>query len=131
MKHAKGPWTWKDNVGAGIEIFGDVQACEFVDLPRGLSNEVKIFHMTAPAHLQIACERWLQFEPQGWHEMQIANAELLVQAPTLQKKLTVAMKALEEIIEACDPNGKVHSEHQSKYASIISEEALVKIKQLK
>ena len=33
--------------------------------------------------------------------------------------------------KACDPNGKVHSEHQSKYASIISEEALVKIKQLK
>jgi hypothetical protein len=98
--HTPTPWTYNDVSGAGLEIRGPVYLSKGIELPRGMPNSpIKIFEFTAPQIVQIAAERWVQFEPNGWSEMQQANAAFIVKAVNAHDAL---MEALEKILRAND-----------------------------
>jgi hypothetical protein len=79
--HTPTPWTFRDVSGAGIEICAPVYEMKGVDLPRGMPEApIHVFQFTSPQNVQVAAERWVQFEPTGWHEMQMANAAFIVEA---------------------------------------------------
>jgi hypothetical protein len=58
------PWSWKNVPGAGIQLYAPVE----------------ITGSTGPQMFCLWSERWVQFEPKGWHDMQMANADLIVRA---------------------------------------------------
>lgn len=63
----------------GLLIYAPVHRMSGVKLAEGMPKEpMHIFDMTS-----IACERWVQFSPEGWDEMQEANACLIVAAPDM------------------------------------------------
>lgn len=94
-EHTPTPWAFRDVSGAGLEIYAPVYKMAGVDLPRGMPNgPIHIFQFTAPQIIQIAAERWLQFEPAGWSEMQEANAAYIVKCVNAHEGL---VRALTEI----------------------------------
>ena len=101
-KWTPGPWSYKDVAGAGLEIYGLVHLAKAVELPLGIPLvPINIGGMTQPQNVQIAYERWVQFEPKGWHEMQEANIRLMAAAPVLYE-------ALEKMLLSCPSE---HSEN--------------------
>lgn len=75
-KHTPGPWIAEDCIGAGWKIKGVIPfEAECVEY-RMKAAEQMIFEM-------VAYERWVQFEPQNWKDMQAANARLIAAAPDL------------------------------------------------
>jgi len=107
-KHTPGPWVVKDVPGAGLEIHAQVHLAECVEYPRKPTGPVMIFTcVEQPAPFLIACERWVQFEPKGWHAMQAANAELIALAPELLARVEELEKlctidGIEDLIETRD-----------------------------
>ncbi len=100
MKRTPGPWAWKDVAGAGLEIYGPVHLAEGVVLPKGVPPErINICGLTHPQTIQIAYERWVQFAPEGWDEMQKANAALIAAAPELYEALEEAREAVDLLID--------------------------------
>ncbi len=88
MKHTPGPWEWKDVPGAGLEIRGPVHLVECVELPKGIPEiPINIYGLAQPQNILIGYERWVQFEPNGWSEMQEANARLIADAPAMHLAL--------------------------------------------
>lgn len=88
MVHTPGPWELRDVEGAGLEIHAPVHLVNLVDWPpvRKPDKPAMVYSLTGPAgHKLIACERWVQFEPNGWHAMQEANGRLIAAAPDLLK----------------------------------------------
>lgn len=80
-KATPGPWTAQDTIGAGWEIFAPVGLNEAVKLPFPAGETpINIAGMTPPQKVQIGYERWVQFEPEGWAEMQAANMALIAHA---------------------------------------------------
>lgn len=97
-EHTPTPWTYRDVSGAGLEICAPVYKMAGVDLPRGMPEApIHVFQFTAPQIVQVAAERWVQFEPKGWSEMQEANAAFIVLAVNNHDALVAA---LEEIIDS-------------------------------
>jgi hypothetical protein len=100
-EHTPTPWEWRDVAGAGIEICAPIggQIKGFMQ-PGYEKHPVKIYQLCGFANVQIACERWVQFEPEGWAEMQKANAALIVRAvnshASNEAKIDALTKALEE-----------------------------------
>lgn len=95
-KYTPPPWEAREIHGAGIEIYAPVHLVDTIEWPRAAPTmPIMLFQLTEPAgHKLIACERWVQFEPEGWHEMQWANALLMQEAPNLLEKLEEARDAL-------------------------------------
>lgn len=90
---------FRDVSGAGLEICGPVYQVKGVELPVGMPNApIKIFVLTGPAVVQIAAERWVQFEPVGWHDMQAANAALIVEAVNSHAALKEEIARLREAL---------------------------------
>lgn len=96
--HTPGPWSYKDTAGAGLEIFGYVGQMAAVELPFPLPPDqpMMFLGLTLPQQVQIAYERWVQFEPNGWHEMQEANAKLIAAAPELLAACKAALEFADE-----------------------------------
>jgi hypothetical protein len=88
-----GPWSWQDVPGAGLQIHAPVYQVQGVELPAGLEKPIMIYQLNYPANVQIAFERWVQFDPKGWHEMQVANAKLISAAPDLAQAIKVWVAA--------------------------------------
>lgn len=86
-KHTPGPWNAIDVGCAGLQIQAPVNLCTFVELPLGMPPVIFTFNMSKPAVVSIAHERWVQFEPKGWHEMQLANAQLIAASPAMYEAL--------------------------------------------
>lgn len=100
--HTPLPWTWIDQPGAGIEIFAPVSLVEAVELPFKVDDPltpINIFGLTKPANFQIGYGRWVQFEPKGWHDMQIANAQRIVAFVNACEGINP--EAVPEMLEAC------------------------------
>lgn len=85
--YTPGPWTYKNRVGAGLEIYGGRTPNELKrDATEGSTKlERLILQMTQPIHL--AFEPWVQFPTNEWDEMQEANARLIAQAPRMAELL--------------------------------------------
>jgi hypothetical protein len=101
-KHTPGPWRAVDRVGAGWQIDAilpkgfKIQASLLADG----NNPSMLFTARERIVIQIADERWVQFETAEWKEVQAANAALIAAAPDLLEALRAAreaMKANEEI----------------------------------
>lgn len=100
-KHTPTPWSWKVVTGAGIEIFAPVHLCESVRLPDGMpKSPINVFGMTAPQNTLISAERWVQFEPSGWDEMQRANAEFIVRSVNSVAALAESCRELKEVVQS-------------------------------
>jgi hypothetical protein len=94
-EHAPTPWTYRDVSGAGLEIRAPVFLAKGIELPIGMPDEpIKVFEFTAPQNVQIAAERWVQFEPTGWSEMQEANAAFIVKAVNNHEEALEIIEAL-------------------------------------
>lgn len=94
-EHTPTPWTFRDVSGAGLEICAPVYKMSGVDLPRGMPEApIHVFQFTSPQMVQVAAERWVQFEPTGWSEMQEANAAFIVKAVNNHEDLVQALQAL-------------------------------------
>lgn len=89
-KHCPGPWIWKNVAGAGLEIFAPVHLDKAVTMPDGMpQREIMIYGLVPKSpRLMISYERWVQFSPPGWDEMQEANARLMAFAECLRALLT-------------------------------------------
>lgn len=79
--HTPGPWTYRDAPGAGIQISAT--------LPRGFMfdhtgcgadgiTQFMTFTLRDALQIQVADERWVQFETSAWSAMQKANAARIV-----------------------------------------------------
>lgn len=98
-KHTPGPWVARDVPGAGLEIHAPVHLVDMAEL----DEPIMTFQLTRPAgHKLIACERWVQFEPKGWHEMQEANAKLIAAAPQMLEVVEKAIKHRNSLALAAD-----------------------------
>lgn len=85
MSHTPAPWHCVDRTGAGLEIHAPVGECVEVRLPDGIGTKpIHVFGLRPePPHILIGYERWVQFDPEGWDEMQHANGALIAAAPLL------------------------------------------------
>lgn len=82
--HTPGPWKVEDKKGAGLEIHAPVQLVDTVQWMRPVEGPLMTYRLADPEGMMlIAHERWVQFEPEGWHDMQVANAQLISAAPDL------------------------------------------------
>jgi len=75
------PWSYSDRVGAGIVIEASVSGdVDVVGLPLSLdSGKRPVFHINIqPQVVTIASEWWIQFAPEWWKNMQLANARRIV-----------------------------------------------------
>lgn len=109
-EHTPTPWTYADVFGAGLEIRAPVYQVAGVELPKGMPDApIKIFQFTAPQLIQIAAERWVQFEPTGWSEMQEANAAFIVEAVNSHAALKSQIKSLEGTIDLLEANARVQA----------------------
>lgn len=76
--HTPGPWTYADVAGAGLQVKAALTDISGVEMPVGFPPQpAQFFTLTEPQTFCLATERWVQFEPKGWHEMQISNARLI------------------------------------------------------
>ncbi len=94
-KFAPPPWKYVYRVGAGHEIHMPVFEVKTVNLPIGIPDEpIYTYSLVDPVIVCTACERWVQFEPKGWHEMQEANGKLMAVAPEMFIILNQVIKDL-------------------------------------
>lgn len=84
--HTPRPWTAVNRGGAGWQIDGVLPAgFKFDSTARGAdgTQEFMLWTLRQSITIQIADERWVQFETGPWKEMQEANAKLIAAAPDL------------------------------------------------
>lgn len=97
-EHTPTPWEFHNVSGAGLEIRAPVYRMDAVELPRCMPDmPIQTFVFTAPQIVQIVAERWVQFEPTGWAEMQKANAAFIVKAVNNYDALMKAMVDIRRI----------------------------------
>lgn len=91
-KFTPAPWLMHESKGAGIRICAPVYRVEGVELPKGMPEApICVFELAGPAIVAIAFDRFVQFEPNAWGEMQTANARLIIAAPDLYEALDEAI----------------------------------------
>lgn len=114
--HTPGPWRGEFVPCTGFEIFAPVYACESVALPQGIDKPMQIWSLapkpqefvesrTKPQPVLIAYERWVQFEPKGWEEMQRANMTLMTAAPDLLELAKLGLELVDAILAGKDIGG--------------------------
>lgn len=81
------PWRWEDTPGAGLQIFAPIPF-------KANCVEFTLKAAEQPVYTLLAYEKWLQFPPKEWNEMQRANAEFLSAART---DIPVLCKAVREL----------------------------------
>lgn len=83
-EHTPGPWTYDDAPGRGLQIYGNPGPMKGGPWSPTGGGPVGVWGLVeSPAPITIGYERWVQFEPEGWSEMQKANARLIAAAPDL------------------------------------------------
>lgn len=81
----KGPWSAKDVAGAGLQISGVLpEGFKFDGTAKGADGrtEFMLWTIRQLMWVQIADERWVQFETGPWADMQKANADFIAHART-------------------------------------------------
>lgn len=114
-QHTPGPWTWREAVGAGLQISATLPVGFNFSGPARLadgSTSFLIWTLRQSQVVQIADERWAKFTTGSWDEMPRANARLIAAAPEMAEKIVKLeadkaelLVALEELIEVADLRG--------------------------
>lgn len=96
--HTPKPWTARNRSGAGWQIEAALpRGFKLDSTGRGADGKTALVIWTTREiiTIQIADERWVQFETGPWAEMQKANALLIAAAPELLAACMQAKKFLE------------------------------------
>ena len=105
--HTPGPWKAVDRVGAGWQIDGTLPAgFKFDGTAHSCADGTTGFMLWTirrELHVQVADERWVQFETGPWTEMQAANARLIAASPQMYDALNLFLRKgfCSEVIQAC------------------------------
>lgn len=98
-KHTPGPWEAVERSGAGWQIDAKLPAgFKFDSTARdftGSDPAFMLWTLRASMNIQIADERWVQFETGPWAEMQAANARLIAAAPTQHEEMVRFLPIIE------------------------------------
>ena len=96
-KHSPLPWRVEFVPSAGIHIKSTMKVFDKDELVKTFSgptsNNVS-FYLNSDGCLvaNLLYEEWVQFPPEGWDDMQKANADLIVKAVNSHAKLVEALK---------------------------------------
>lgn len=124
-KATPGPWEAKYVAGAGFEIHAPIHLTKCVEYPRPPTGPAMVYTcVERPNPFLIACDRWVQFEPNGWHEMQEANAALIARAPELAarvEELTEDIADHKQIIEDKRERNKELRAHNARLRGLLRE----------
>lgn len=101
-----GPWEFEDRVGAGLELRASVHLSEGVELPSGMpARPIRVIEGAGPQKCLLAYERWVQFEPTGWSEMQARNFAFITASraavPELLSEIERLQSAIQDARRAC------------------------------
>lgn len=111
MSHTPGPWSYRNAVGAGLQIEATLPAGfrgSAICRTAGERIRTMLFELRKQTTVQIADEQWVQFSTNEWDEMQEANARLISAAPELLEACKSVLAVGECLEKPDDENQRIY-----------------------